>query len=135
MKQKQHGNQMSHGAAITLRLCEICGILGSRRFVYGDSFFSSIDTALQLKANGLFYSGIVKTAHAGYPKMFLQDWYEACWCSLLNYEPQNLNLRFTHGFVTAKLEQTRRCLYVYSQKNAIFTKQMLGRKHDNQFWY
>jgi hypothetical protein len=80
MKQKQHGNQMSHGAAITLRLCELCGIVGSRRFVYGDSFFSSIDTALQLKANGLFYSGIVKTAHAGYPKMFLQDWCEACCC-------------------------------------------------------
>ena len=74
MDQKEHASKMSHGAAITLRLCQICGITGSRRVVCGDSFFSSLDTALQLSAHGLQFSGIVKTAHAGYPKSFFKDW-------------------------------------------------------------
>lgn len=56
MHSKKYNDKMSHGAAITLRLCEIIGIQGSRRAVYGDSFFSSIDTALQLGANGLYFS-------------------------------------------------------------------------------
>ena len=43
--------------------------------MYGDSFFASIDTSLQLAAHGLYFSGIVKTAHAGYPKAFFKDWY------------------------------------------------------------
>jgi hypothetical protein len=67
----------SHGAAITLRLCELANIQGTRRTVYGDSFFASIDTALQLAAHGLYFSGIVKTAHAGYPKAFMKNWYLA----------------------------------------------------------
>ena len=45
----------SHGAAITLRLCEACSITGSRRTVYGDSFFASMDTCIQLSANGNRY--------------------------------------------------------------------------------
>lgn len=88
---KKYNDQMSHGAAITLRLCEIMGIQGTRRTIYGDSFFSSLDTAIQLSANGLHFSGIVKTAHAGYPKMFLKDWY-------------------SHGFDVAKEEETARQL-------------------------
>jgi hypothetical protein len=75
MSLKKYAKTMSHGASITLRLCETAGIVGSRRTVYGDSYFSSIDTSLQLSAHGLYFSGIVKTAHAGYPKMFLKDWY------------------------------------------------------------
>jgi hypothetical protein len=74
MDQKKYAKEMSHGAAITLRLCETAGITGSRRTLYGDSFFASIDTSLQLFAHGLYFSGIVKTATAGYPKMFLKDW-------------------------------------------------------------
>jgi hypothetical protein len=74
MDQKKYAKDMSHGAAITLRLCEIAGITGSRRTLYGDSFFASLDTSLQLSAHGLYFSGIIKTAHAGYPKMFLKDW-------------------------------------------------------------
>jgi hypothetical protein len=93
MDLKKHVKEMSHGASITLRLCETAGITGSRRTVYGDSFFSSIDTSLQLSAHGLYFSGIVKTSHAGYPKMFLKDW-------------------FTHGFEIARSEETARIDYV-----------------------
>jgi hypothetical protein len=107
MDRKDHASEMSHGAAITLRLCEICGITGTRRVVTGDSFFSSIDTALQLSARGLYYSGIVKTAHAGYPKSFFKDWYVIL---LFFPTPQSANLtfthsnRFAHGFETAHEE-------------------------------
>ena len=75
MQPKQYNDQMSHGAAITLRLCDIIGIQGTRRTVYGDSFFASIDTAVQLHAHGLYFSGILKTSHAAYPKAFLKEWY------------------------------------------------------------
>lgn len=87
MDQKKHASTMSHGAAITLRLCEICGITGSRRVVYGDSFFSSLDTALQLSAHGLHFSGIVKTAHAGFPKSFFKDW-----CVALSFFPTPIQM-------------------------------------------
>jgi hypothetical protein len=112
MDQKQHASEMSHGAAITLRLCEICGITGTRRVVHGDSFFSSIDTALHLSAHGVYFSGIVKTAHAGYPKSFFKDWCVTVTFKLLGFPtPQSANLtfphsyRFAHGFETAVTEE------------------------------
>jgi hypothetical protein len=89
MDQKKYAKEMSHGAAITLRLCETAGITGSRRTLYGDSFFASLDTSLQLSAHGLYFSGIIKTAHAGYPKMFLKDWCR----DILLFVSKTLNLK------------------------------------------
>ena len=100
MEKKNHASEMSHGAAITLRLCEICGITGTRRVVHGDSFFSSIDTALQLSARGVYFSGIVKTAHAGYPKSFFKDWCVTVTFKLLVSHP---NLQTSHFLIRTGL--------------------------------
>lgn len=46
-------------------------------------------THLMVAISGLYFSGIVKTAHSGYPKSFSKDW-------------------FTHGYERAKAEETCR---------------------------
>lgn len=51
----------------------------ARRRVFGDSWFASVKTTVQLwKKYGLLFVGVVKTAHAKYPKIFLEktmkDW-------------------------------------------------------------
>lgn len=57
--------------AVTLRLVKKW--FGTGRIVYGDSFFASVSTAVALRNFGLFFIGIVKTAHAGFPKLFLKN--------------------------------------------------------------
>ena len=39
----------------------------------GDSWFSSVESALEMRLRGHHYIGIVKTSHAGYPKAFLEE--------------------------------------------------------------
>jgi hypothetical protein len=64
----------SDGTAVTLRLMEPW--LRSNRVVHADSAFSSVLTARQLRKRGLFFMGIVKTAHKQFPKKYLhaQAW-------------------------------------------------------------
>ena len=48
--------------------------LGTGRIVVGDSWFGSVKTCIQLlKLNGLYFIGLVKTAHKGYPKEKLRE--------------------------------------------------------------
>ena len=39
----------------------------------GDSWFSSVETALEMALRGYHYIGVIKTAHSGYPKLFLEE--------------------------------------------------------------
>ena len=57
----------THGAttSTTLRLTQPWH--GSGRIVVGDSWFSSVKTAVQLRKRGLHFIGPVKTAHRKYP--------------------------------------------------------------------
>ena len=50
-------------------------MLGTKRTVYGDSFFASVEICEVLASNGLYFKGIVKQSYSKYPKMFLQEWY------------------------------------------------------------
>ena len=43
------------------------------RTVYGDSAFGSVNTAIKLKKNGLFFFGMVKTAHKFFPKGYFNS--------------------------------------------------------------
>ena len=65
MKEKRWQRELGAGTATTLRLSEPWH--GSGRIVCGDSWFASVKTALELRRKGLFFTGIVKTAH----RMFL----------------------------------------------------------------
>ena len=50
--------------------CEI----SDKQLVLGDSYFSSVRTAIQtMKKYGRHYVGIVKTAHAKFPKSYIQN--------------------------------------------------------------
>eukprot|EP00731_Ephydatia_muelleri_P037529 Em0497g2a len=59
----------SKGTAQTLRLTEPWHHSG--RTVNGDSAFASVQTAVELKRHGMFFKGMVKTAHSGFPKTYL----------------------------------------------------------------
>ena len=43
----------------------------SGRTVNGDSAFAKVQTAVELKSHGMFFKGMVKTAHYGFPKTYL----------------------------------------------------------------
>ena len=60
----------SKGTAQTLRLTEPWHHSG--RTVNGDSAFASVQTAVELKKHGMFFKGMVKTAHSGFPKTYLE---------------------------------------------------------------
>jgi hypothetical protein len=57
-----------------MRLIEETGVLGTKRTVYGDSFFASVEICEVLASNGLYFKGIVKQSYSKYPKVFLQEW-------------------------------------------------------------
>jgi hypothetical protein len=75
MAQKPHHDEMSNAASIVARLCEAGDFCGSRRVVYGDSFFASYDMCNELMHKGLYFKGIVKQCSGGYPKEFIRDWW------------------------------------------------------------
>ena len=54
-----------------LRLC--AEYFGSRRTVYYDSAFASLNTAFKLFKLGLYFFGLVKTAHKEFPKKFIES--------------------------------------------------------------
>ena len=65
MASKRWQKEFGAGTATTLRLTSPWH--GSGRIVYGDSWFGSVKTAIKLLHFGLFFIGVVKTAHTGYP--------------------------------------------------------------------
>ena len=75
MATKRFAAQYGHATAIVMRLSEEAGMLGTKRTVYGDSFFASVEICEVLASNGLYFKGIVKQSYSKYPKMFLQEWY------------------------------------------------------------
>jgi hypothetical protein len=75
MATKRYASQYGHATAVVMRLSEEAGVLGTKRTVYGDSFFASVEICEVLATNGLYFKGIVKQSYSKYPKMFLQEWY------------------------------------------------------------
>ena len=58
--------------ACTSRLIQ--SVSGSGRTVIGDSWFSSVQTAMAMRDFGLNFVGCVKTAHKGFPIAFMKQW-------------------------------------------------------------
>lgn len=65
MSTKKWQREFGAGTATTLRLTEPWH--GSGRVVVGDSWFASVKTAVELFKVGLYFIGLVKTAHSFYP--------------------------------------------------------------------
>lgn len=59
----------AHGTVIMMRLVEPWS--GTDRIVCADSYFASVGAAMALKAAGLRFIGVVKTAHRLFPLAFL----------------------------------------------------------------
>ena len=70
--EKPWHTEFGEGTALVLRLCE--QFFGSGRVVHADSAFSSFKTTVELLKRGLYFMGIVKTAHTQYPKAHLLEW-------------------------------------------------------------
>lgn len=67
------GNVYKATTAQTMRLLEPW--FGTGRTAVGDSYFASVETLLALAKHGVFFMGIVKTAHKEYPMKHLKQWY------------------------------------------------------------
>jgi hypothetical protein len=66
----EYEDHHSHSTATTMRLVEPWK--NSGRGVYGDSWFASVETAKALRDEfNLYFTGVVKTSHRGYPKTVL----------------------------------------------------------------
>ena len=86
MAQKEYQAEHGGGCAITLRLTK--KYFGSGRVIIGDSAFASVKTLIQLHRVGLYFIGLVKTAHRLFPKQFLNNWF---------HEGQNATPRARRG--------------------------------------
>ena len=72
---KQWSQQYGEGTAVVLRLCSPWA--GSGRIVIADSAFSSVKTLIALfSILGLFFGGMVKTAHTHFPKDYFKQWFD-----------------------------------------------------------
>jgi len=60
------------GTAAPLRLTK--HLWGSKRCLVGDSAFASLKLSKELRDKGIYFHGIVKTAHTGYPKKWCEEW-------------------------------------------------------------
>ena len=71
MRQRPYTGRYGAGTALLLRLGE--SLRGSGRVIVADSAFASVKSACVLKKNlGLYFHGLVKTAHRMFPKKYLQ---------------------------------------------------------------
>ena len=72
MKKRQFTARYGSGTALLLRLCEPYAASG--RVVVADSAFASVKSACALKTHlGLYFHGLVKTAHRMFPKAWLNQ--------------------------------------------------------------
>jgi Transposase IS4 len=62
---------LNHGTEVLMTL--VRPWYGSKQLVVADSFFSSVQTAMKLKAKDLYYIGVVKTATNEFPMKFLNQ--------------------------------------------------------------
>jgi Transposase IS4 len=62
---------LNHGTVVLERLVKPWYGRGDR-IVCADSYVASVEAALHLKARGLSFIGVVKTANSSYPMMFMQ---------------------------------------------------------------
>lgn len=84
------------GTAITLRLTK--KYFNTNRIDIGDSAFSSVETLKNLRDNGLYFMGIVKTAHNRFPKQYLTSQLQnsdigsfiICNSSIPNYDDEEM---------------------------------------------
>jgi hypothetical protein len=78
MKNKDLQSAYGAGTAVCLRLTKPWA--GSKRILIADSAFSSVKTLEALHdKRGLYFMGMVKTAHKRYPKDFFSRWYNDGW--------------------------------------------------------
>ncbi len=70
MQKKAYSAQFGATTACTLRLVEAAGLMGSTRVVIGDSWFSSVKTALQLRNRGVYFIGKVKVSKTIHKNIF-----------------------------------------------------------------
>ena len=73
-EQRKQFVDISAGAGYALRMAK--AYWNSFRTIIADSAFSSVKTALALRARGLYFIGNVKTAHREFPKKFFHAWAE-----------------------------------------------------------
>ena len=66
MQLKKWCDQYPKHVALVLRLTEM--LYGKGHIVYGDSYFTSVQTVKTLLEHGTYYLGMLKTASAGFPK-------------------------------------------------------------------
>lgn len=72
LKEFSHGpDKLPHHAAVTLRCVQ--SWRNSYRHIIADSYFSSTTTAIAMLKHGLHFTGIVKTAHANFPKDVMNE--------------------------------------------------------------
>ena len=71
-RRKDFSQEYGEGTAVTLRLTK--EYYGTGRVVHADSAFSSVKTLLALRERGLFFMGMIKTAHKEFPLAFLKSW-------------------------------------------------------------
>ena len=74
--QKLYSAEYGEGTAVVLRLSS--SMFGSGRIVHADSAFSSIKTLIALEEMGLYFKGMVKTAHKEYSNQFFKDREDRC---------------------------------------------------------
>ena len=70
MRERDHARTYGAGTSLLLRLSK--NWHGTGRVIVADSAFASVKSAVALKARGLFFMGLVKTAHRKYPKKWAQ---------------------------------------------------------------
>ena len=71
---KQYNHQFGEGTAVVLRLATKWA--NSGRCVIADSAFASVKCLVAVTSHlGLFFGGMVKTAHTHFPKAYLQQWF------------------------------------------------------------
>ena len=71
MAKKAYGDRYPKSFPLVLRLTEM--LHGSGRVIHGDSVFASVACSTALLEYGLYFSGILKTAHKEFPKKYCQD--------------------------------------------------------------
>ena len=69
MANKDFTDLFSKHTALVLRLTKM--LHGKGHIVYGDSAFKSVETACAMLEHGTYYTGLLKTAHRGFPKRYL----------------------------------------------------------------
>lgn len=69
---KEFEDEYQKHAAMTIRLCK--DLRGSGRVISGDAYFTSLQTCRALMENDLYYLGVLKGCHSGYPKQYFNNW-------------------------------------------------------------